>query len=686
MLGLTHGVRLIAALGVVLLALGVVALTTNTLKSPGDGSRATGMFNWWPAQTVQAQGTSGTPTYTTFTVPGAGTSALQGTLAVSINAEGDIAGLYLTAANVAHGYVRSAATGTITTFDAPDAGAGPSQGTFALSIDTAGDIAGIYFDANNAYHSFARAAATGTITEFDIPTISTTTGHRGTLAFSINDAGMIAGLYSNVSAVRHGYIRSVTNGTASYSIFNMTGAGSTSAEGTSPLSINTAGAVTGTYQDASGLYHGFVRRPLGAIVAPIDAPGASTVFLGGGGFSIAGTAPTSIDTAGDIAGFYTDANALFHGFFYTASSATPAFTTLDITGAGTSGMFPGTIPLVMNGAGDISGFYEDGNGVNHGFVRAANGTVTAPIDAPGAGTSGMLPGTISMGINAAGNSTGTYADANGVFHGFARAPAAAAAPSFSPAAGPYTSAQTVTISDATPGATIYYTTDGTTPTAASTVYSDAITVNATETIEAIAVADSFSNSVVASATYTINLNAPDFQVSVSPTTLTIVAGQSGQATFTVTPVNGFNSPVNFACSGLPAEAACGFNPTSVTPNGAPVTSTLTVTTTAASAALRAPRKSYLRPIYAFLFLGLTMLFGMAVPRKGKPGNLPLIAFLVLLIAASGLASCSGGNTSGGNNGNPGTPIGGPDTVSVSASTSAGAAVSHGATLTITITQ
>jgi hypothetical protein len=91
----------------------------------------------------------------------------------------------------------------------------------------------------------------------------------------------------------------------------------------------------------------------------------------------------------------------------------------------------------------------------------------------------------------------------------------AAAPTFSPAAGTFTSAQSVTLADSTPAAAIHYTTDGSTPTTSSAVYSSAIAVSTTTTIKAIATAAGYTASSVASALYTINIPAaatPTFSV------------------------------------------------------------------------------------------------------------------------------------------------------------------------------
>jgi chitinase len=88
------------------------------------------------------------------------------------------------------------------------------------------------------------------------------------------------------------------------------------------------------------------------------------------------------------------------------------------------------------------------------------------------------------------------------------APAQVATPIFSPLGGTYTAAQNVTISCATAGATIRYTTDGSTPTLSSAQYTGAISVTSTKTIKAIAMAAGKNNSAIASATYTISTTPP----------------------------------------------------------------------------------------------------------------------------------------------------------------------------------
>lgn len=76
-----------------------------------------------------------------------------------------------------------------------------------------------------------------------------------------------------------------------------------------------------------------------------------------------------------------------------------------------------------------------------------------------------------------------------------------AIPTFSHPGGNYDAPIEVAISCDTQGATIYYTIDGTEPTEASTVYEHPIAVAATTTINAIAMKDGMTNSVIATATY-----------------------------------------------------------------------------------------------------------------------------------------------------------------------------------------
>lgn len=134
-------------------------------------------------------------------------------------------------------------------------------------------------------------------------------------------------------------------------------------------------------------------------------------------------------------------------------------------------------------------------------------------------------------------------------------PPVLAAPTLSPQPGTFTTSQSVTLSDTESGATIYYTTDGSSPNSSSAVYSAAIPVNVDTTIKAIAVATGYSNSSVASGTYliagptvnvTLSTHDQSSLLATQPTTLfTLTTSGSNKIlvdeTLTYQPIDGFGA-------------------------------------------------------------------------------------------------------------------------------------------------
>lgn len=240
---------------------------------------------------------------------------------------------------------------------------------------------------------------------------------------------------------------------------------------------------------------------------------------------------------------------------------------------------------------------------------------------------------------------------------------AAVSPTFSVATGTYTTAQTVTITDTTPGAIIYYTTNGVTPTPSSTAYSGPIIVSSTETLEAIAAASGYSASAVASAAYIINLPPPGFAITGSPVTVTAGATSGNTSAITLTPTGGFTGSVALTAA-ITSGPSGGIQPTlsfgSTTPasitGAATGTATLTITTTASSTT---PCTAEIRmqqgiPWYGGggAVLACTLLFGIPARRRRW---LKMLGMSFLLIAlAGGAMACGGGGGAGGKTCNPTT--------------------------------
>lgn len=224
---------------------------------------------------------------------------------------------------------------------------------------------------------------------------------------------------------------------------------------------------------------------------------------------------------------------------------------------------------------------------------------------------------------------------------------AAATPTFLPGAGTYPAAQTVTIADSTPGATIYYSTNGTSPTVSSAIYTGTITVAATETLEAMAIASAHSTSAVATAAYTINPLSGVFAISGAAVTVTAGAVTGNASTITVTPSGGFTGAV--ALSGNITASPAGsqdiptlsFGSTSavqITGSSA-ATATLTVTTIAAGSAMLARPALPGRRRIAFGGAVLACVLLFCVPRRrawrAMLGSIGLLAILAVSAVACG---------------------------------------------------
>ena len=186
---------------------------------------------------------------------------------------------------------------------------------------------------------------------------------------------------------------------------------------------------------------------------------------------------------------------------------------------------------------------------------------------------------------------------------------------------------------------------------------------------------------------------PDFQVTASPATLSLTAGQSGTVTASVTPVNAasLTAPmfVTLSCSGLPDQSSCTFTPENVEilPGAtAAITSSMVVVTQAASSASVAHAHGN-SVAWALLLPGVFGLGGLAWGVRRRPWliRLSLVA-LVGLVTLLGTTACNPryNYEHHGPPVNPATPAG-TYTVYVTGQSSNGVtATTHSATVALTV--
>lgn len=157
--------------------------------------------------------------------------------------------------------------------------------------------------------------------------------------------------------------------------------------------VNVWGAIAGVYWDADGADHGVLRR--NGHDTPIDFPDARDTY------------PLGISDNGEMVGFWDNNPYLTHGFY---RSANGTYTSIDVPIAGTAG----TAAFAINGNGQIACYYYDASAHFHGFVKT--GDRYEVLDVPGATS------TYATAMNDFGAVAGYYADAAGKKHGFVATP------------------------------------------------------------------------------------------------------------------------------------------------------------------------------------------------------------------------------------------------------------------------
>jgi photosystem II stability/assembly factor-like uncharacterized protein len=153
------------------------------------------------------------------------------------------------------------------------------------------------------------------------------------------------------------------------------------------------------------------------------------------------------------------------------------------------------------------------------------------------------------------------------------------------------------------------------------------------------------DAVLADNTATLVETVGDFQMTATPPTVTVVAGQSASYTLSAAPRLGpFAASVTFACASLPSQSTCSFSPASVTPGSGSATVNLTVATTARSSTLLLPHTPQRIPLFAFFTLALAASVSLALsPQKRRKQFAALIFLLIAIQFAAVLEGCNGGS-------------------------------------------
>lgn len=320
-----------------------VKVSAEVLDAKPDGKMIAG-----PTITVLGQVENGGFTFTNFNGPNAGTNAASGTNINGISNKGLVVGFDIDNNGNFDNLVVNPQKRTVTELSIHGSTAANANG-----INSSGTVVGT--DGN--MHAFYETK--GKITTF-IPL-----NGMSAVAFGINDQGMITGQSVN-SSTTPGFVK--VNKKTFIEINAPSGPNVVNPQG-----INNKGLIVGFYQGTDGQVHGFDANlksakhgmltgtaiPDPVIPAVPGEPGATFVFS-----QILG-----VNDKGIAVGYYGDSTKSQHGFIY--NTHTGQYTFLDDPSEAFCNGVEVTQITGINNSGEITGFYSDANGVFHGFVAQA---------------------------------------------------------------------------------------------------------------------------------------------------------------------------------------------------------------------------------------------------------------------------------------------------------------------------
>jgi len=452
---------------VFLLVSGRCAMAATSTPSFSTG---TGTYHASPTQTISEATSGAVVHYTTNGTTPTASSAVY-TAPITITVTETIQAIAVSSGGVASGI--NSATFTVVPALTPSfsTGTGTYHAPPAVKISDGTSCAAIYYTSNGSTPSTASTLYTGPITVGSTATLQ---------AIAVCPGGSSSTVVSATYTIAPALTPSFSTGTGSYRV-----------PPTVAISDGTSGAViyyttNGTAPtSASSIYSSPIT------VSSTTTLKAIAVYPGG--------PASAIDSA-----TYT---------------ITPALTPYFNTGTGTYHA-PPTVTISDSTSGAVIYYTTSGS-----TPTTASSVYSGPITIGSTTTLeaiAVYPGGPASAVDSA-----TYTIASSL------------TPSFSTGTGTYHAPPTVTISDSTAGAVIYYTTNGSTPTTASSVYSGPITIGSTATLEAIAVCPGGVASAVDSATYTIApALTPSFSTGTgtyyAPPTVKISDGTSGAVIYYTT--------------------------------------------------------------------------------------------------------------------------------------------------------